>query len=321
VAPQVERAGEWPPSLAHSLTAILGGTESIVEELTSPWTLGTRSVRVAAGVPWRDYMVQWTESARTRDRRAMARRVRLGRDLARRAPWLPLPEVVGGDGGGPVPFLVTRFVNGTPGRELLGDDANAARLGAAAGRVQREMARVPTAGLRLSRTWSDPDLLEPAARRWLAGAGADLDQGEAGRVREAIERVPGAFVGFRPTFAHGDLAPVNVLMRDGAVVALLDLERARLAHPLFDAAWWRWVLRYHHASICPTAVDSFLSAAGVDRGEATPASLDVLAILQCLEVLSAIPASRQGARREWARRIVRILDWSCAPHGQAHDQI
>ena len=81
--------------------------------------------------------------------------------------------------------------------------------------------------------------------------------------------MPEAFEGTRPVFAHGDLAPVNVVMDGGAgpgvVVALLDLERARLAHPLFDAAWWSWVVRYHHPSRSPAAGHAFLSERPASR--------------------------------------------------------
>ncbi len=45
--------------------------------------------------------------------------------------------------------------------------------------------------------------------------------------------------GMPPVFAHGDLAPVNVLVDHGRVVAVVDFERARMAHPPFEATWLR----------------------------------------------------------------------------------
>jgi aminoglycoside phosphotransferase (APT) family kinase protein len=56
-----------------------------------------------------------------------------------------------------------------------------------------------------------------------------------------------------PRFAHGDLAPVNLLVRDGRVAAVLDLDRARLAHPLHDAAWFAWVVSFHHRDVAGAA--------------------------------------------------------------------
>ena len=138
-----------PPDVAAGVAAILGDGQRVVGDVTPAWSAVTRSLLVASGGGGAEFVVQWSVGARSADRRAIGRRLRLGRDLARVAPWLPVPEVVGGSVDGPAPYVVTRFVAGTSGRELLGDDAGAARLGAAAGRIARDVARVPVAGLRL----------------------------------------------------------------------------------------------------------------------------------------------------------------------------
>jgi aminoglycoside phosphotransferase (APT) family kinase protein len=302
-----------PPEVAEGITAILGVKARVVEELTPPWAATTRSVRVVGHAAEAWFVVQWSVGATAAERRAMGRRLRLGRDVARLAPWLPVPEVLGGDSRGPRPFVVSRFVPGIAGRELLGDDASAELVGSAAGLVARDIAGVPTAGLRLFRTWADPDRLGAAAGRWLEAARPVVDAIVARAVRGVVERLPDSFVGVRPVFAHGDLAPVNVLIRDGAVVALLDLERARLAHPLFDAAWWNWIIRYHHPARRPATSRAFLSAAGIDQSAGTLAQLNLLAVLQCLEVLAATPPGRGEARREWANRVVAVLDWMDRP--------
>ena len=197
----------------------------------------------------------------------------------------------------------------SPGASCLGNDASAALVGAAIGRVAREIASVPTAGLHLPRTWGDPARLGAAARRWLDEAGPSVGAVAARRIRDVIERLPDGFAGVRSVFAHGDLAPVNVLIRDGAVVALFDLERARLAHRLFDAAWWSWIVRYHHPTRWPAADGAFLSAAGIEPNAGTLAQLNMLAVIQCLEMLAATPQGRPRTRREWADRIVHVLDW------------
>jgi len=298
-----------PAEVAAGVTAILGDEPRIVEELTPPWAAATRSVLVGADAVRGRFVVQWSDGARAADRWAMDRRLRLGPDLARLAPWLPLPEVLGGESHGRTPYVVSRFVAGISGLELLGDDASAAVVGGAAGLVTRELARVPTRRLHLPRTWGDPDRLGAAARRWLDEARPSLGAVATLGVRAVIERLPDGFAGARPAFAHGDLAPVNVLIRDGAVVALLDLERARLAHPLFDAAWWTWIIRYHHPARWPAAGGAFLVAAGVGRDAETLGQLDSLAVLQCLEMLAGTPPGRTGACGEWAGRIARVLEW------------
>jgi aminoglycoside phosphotransferase (APT) family kinase protein len=298
-----------PSEVAAGVTAVLGERARVVEELTAPWAAATRSVLVATDAAEGGFVVQWSVGARAADRRAMDRRLRLGRDLARLAPWLPVPEVLGGDGHGRTPYVVSRFVPGISGRELLGNDASAALVGAAIGRVAREIAGVPTAGLHLPRTWGDPARLGAAARRWLEEAGPSVGAVAARRIQGLVERLPDGFAGVRSVFAHGDLAPVNVLIRDGTVVALLDLERARLAHPLFDAAWWRWIVRYHHPARWPAAGGAFLSAAGIEPNAGTLAQLDMLAVLQCLEMLAATPPGRSATRAEWADRIVHVLEW------------
>ncbi|MGA3031308.1 MAG: aminoglycoside phosphotransferase family protein [Candidatus Limnocylindrales bacterium] len=298
-----------PFEVAAGVTAILGDDASVVEELTPPWVTTTRSVLVGTGDPERRLVLQWLVSARAGDRRAIDRRLRLGPLVARRAPWLPLPEVVGGDTDGPTPYVITRFVPGISGREMLGNDASAALIGAAIGGLARELARVPTAGLRLSPTWSDSDRLRAAALRWLGEAGPSIGSVAARRVQGVIERLPDGFLGVRPVFAHGDLAPVNVLMGDDAVVALLDLERARLAHRLFDPAWLRFMIRYHHPSRWPAAGGAFLTTAGIDQDAGTLGQLNMLAALQCLEMLAATPRRRLDTRREWADRVVQVLDW------------
>ena len=322
-----------PPAVAAGVARILGEAPRVVRELTSPWAATTRSVLVSTGA-WDaaappQFVVQWSvdpdrddravdrgdraadrgdRAADRHGRRAMGRRLRLGRDVARLAPGLPLPELLGGDADGPAPYIVWRFVPGVSGRDLLGNDADASLLGTAVGRAAREIAQIPTAGLRLPRTWGEADRLGTAARQWLERAGSSVDADTAARVRAVIERVPSAFAGVRPVFAHGDLAPVNVIIRAGEVGAVIDFERARLAHPLFDAAWWLWIVDYHHPARRVAAGGAFLSAAGVDQSEAALVCLDMLAVLQCLEMLAGTPSSRPAARREWADRVVHVLD-------------
>ena len=243
-------------------------------------------------------------------RATIGRRMRLGRLLPAIAPWLPVPEVRDGEATGPRPLVVTGFIPGISGRELLADDGGAAQLGRLMGELAAGLARVPTRGLRLDGTWGDPARLAAAADWWLNASAPDLGTGGARALERLLRRLPRELAGHAPVFAHGDLAPVNILVRDGVVVALLDFERARLAHPLFDAAWWRWIVRHHHPERWEAAGPAFLEAAGLGDSPTTAKRLDLLAALQCLEMLHRARRRPPAARREWAARLLSVLDWA-----------
>ena len=238
------------------------------------------------------------------------RRVRLARELPRLAPDVPVPALVASDSGPGDGVVVTLFVPGTPGGDLLATDASALELAAAMGGLSRRLARVPPRGLRLPARWADPERLVRDGERWLARAADVIDAGTADRMREALARAP-LLRHDRPVFAHGDLAPVNVILEQGRIVAVLDFERARVAHPLFDAAWWRWIVRYHHPERWAAAWPVFAEAAGIDTGDpVTTARLDLLGALQCLEEIDGTPRRERLTRLEWARRVDAILSWS-----------
>ena len=158
---------------------------------------------------------------------------------------------------------MTRFVPGRSGSALLTDDDEAGLLGSRMGPLAHDIVRVPISGLRLSTVWSDAAQLDIAARRWMAKAADVLGPELTSKLNELVEQLPVVFAGVEPVFAHGDFAPVNVIVRDGAVVALLDLECARIAHPLFDAACFRCIVRHHHPEWWSVVGPSFMSAAGV----------------------------------------------------------
>ena len=304
-----------PPALPpdRPLETLLGETllgEPAVEiaDLSSPWTTSTRTERVTLADGRRVVVQQAVGGAAARA--TIGRRIRLGRLLPALAPWLPVPEVRGGEATGPRPYVVTGFVPGISGRELLADDRGAAQLGRLMGELAAGLARVPTRGLRLDGTWGDPERLAAAADRWLYAGTPALGAGGTRALERLLRRLPSELAGAMPVFAHGDLAPVNILVRYGVVVALLDFERARLAHPLFDAAWWRWIVRHHHPERWEAAGPSFLEAAGLEDSPATARRLDLLAALQCLEMLHRARRRPPAARREWAARVLSVLDWA-----------
>ncbi len=299
------------PPTAPSLEALLGEPAETIVDLGSPWATSTRTelVTLAGG---RQVVVQRPRGGASA-RATIRRRLRLGRLLPTVAPWLPVPEVLAGVAAGPQPFLVTRFIPGVSGRELLADDRGAELLGRLMGKLATRLACVPTRGMRLGDVWGDPQGLAAAARRWLDHSSAEVGAEGARSLDRRLRRLPRDLAGEAPVFAHGDFAPVNVVVRDGVVVALLDFERARVAHPLFDAARWRWILRHHHAERWAAAGPAFLAAAGLDDSPETAARLDLLAALQCLEMLHRSRARPAATRREWVARLLRVLSWAGDP--------
>ena len=117
-----------------------------------------------------------------------------------------------------------------------------------------------------------------------------------------MARIPLLVAAFPPRVTHGDLAPVNLIVGDGRIVALLDLERMRLAPAAFDAAWFRYLVRLHHPERWASAVPAFLAARGLPDDDVTASHLDDLAALALLELAAVAPA-RSAARRTWMARI------------------
>jgi aminoglycoside phosphotransferase (APT) family kinase protein len=281
------------------LAGIVGADARVVADLTPPWATPTRSSLIAAG--GREYVLQLGPRA------AIARRAALVAALRSLSPSLPVPPIVGAEIDGAHPFVVSERVTGTSGRELMNGDETAARLGAAMGALSRRVAEVPIRGLRLSRTWADGSRLAESATRWLDRTAPLLAPDDVQRLRELIERLPervSNVTAFRPVFAHGDFAPVNVLVRESEVVALLDLERARIAHPLFDAAWWSALVGYHHPDRRRAAEPAFLAAAGLPLDGSIEPALEALRVLQFLEMVAT--GGTSAARRHGAE----MLQWA-----------
>ena len=77
----------------------------------------------------------------------------------------------------------------------------------------------------------------------------------------------------------------------------------------FDAARWRWILRHHHPERWAAAWPAFRATAGLDDSPETTARLDLLAALQCLEMVHRSLARPAATRREWVARLLRVLGW------------
>lgn len=282
---------------------LVGATPIEIADVAAPWGSSTRTqvVTLAGGE-----RVVLQRGSRWR---GMRRRLRLARLLPSRAPQIPWAELVTGDTSETRSFLLTRFVPGIQGGEMLWHDREAVVLATQMGQLVPALAAVQTAGLRLFSLWGNPERLAVFAARWLARSEPMLGPAAAAEVARMVDLMARRLGGDRPVFAHGDFAPVNAILRDGRIVALLDLERARLAHPLFDAAWWRLMVRCHHPDRWPAAGPAFLSAAGLDPDRRVTEQLDVLAVLQCLEMIGSSQRRSPATRASWAGRLRTVLEW------------
>ena len=300
----VEEAGDAPGGGDRSaadlrdLSRLLGLT--VVAATTPAHGLSNRTdvVTTAEG---RRLVVQRLPGAWTAPRRVALARALPG-PLA--AVGVPVPAVLLADARSRPPFVAYEFAAGRPGIVALQDPADAVALGTEMGRLSARVRLAPTGGLRLPSTWADPTRLTPVASRWLSRAARSLDAGAAGELAASIGRLPRLLGGRPAVLAHGDWAPVNVLVADGGVVAVVDWEAARLADPLFDLAWWGAIVRAFHPNAWVRSWPALLEAAGVEPDRATTERLRALGTLRMLEVLaSARVADDPAAAAAWARRL------------------
>jgi aminoglycoside phosphotransferase (APT) family kinase protein len=196
-------------------------------------------------------------------------------------------------------IVVSPFVSGQSGMERIGDAQGAASLGRLVGRAWLALGRVETAGLDLDDLWARPNDLAAAARSWLVAAGRAVERPVGRQVSRRLQELPRLLAGRPPGFIHGDLVPANVLVDDEELSALLDLETVRLGERLLDAAWFRWIVRYHHPDVERAAWRGFASASGIDDADSTTRRLlDSLPIVRILEILGQ-PSLGAAARERW----------------------
>lgn len=234
------------------------------------------------------------------DARAAPGIVSLTRDLRPRleAAGVPVPAWSAAGGASPA-ILVTDYVEGAVGAAMLDEPGGPALVGSLLGATWRRLAAVDPRRLGLDETWTRPAGLAVASRARLDRASASLARTEQRRLAEAIATLPGLLAGRPAGFVHGDLAPVNILVRDRRLVALVDLEFARLGDPLLDAGWFDLILAFHHAADEPAAWRAFASASGVALDD--PVSRDLLRLLPLVRILEILddPILTAGDRAHW----------------------
>ena len=221
--------------------------------------LGTRAV-AASWIPTGDAAA--TVQLRLADHRVVAARRLAGPDalitgerLVRRTDRLHAAgitvawpaQVCGSSAAGT--WLVSPWLDGTNGSDRLADPEGTRDLASSMGSLQLRLAAVDPGGLDLELDWADPERLVDLADAWAREVGPAGDQADLRQTTGVVERFASMGAGdlaWDPVVSHGDLVPVNVIVRPDGSLALLDLLDLQLAPRIFDIAWWGWVVRYHH---------------------------------------------------------------------------
>ncbi len=222
---------------------------------------------------------------------------------------VPVPAVVVRIGR--VPWLTAPWVEGESGREWLDTPVRRRRIATEMGALTNRLARVDAADLDLDRDWETADGVERLATECLARLAGSLGADEVRALRHAATVIRTSLAGAAPIFAHGDFAPVNVILApDGALRAVLDLESARWSVPMLDIAWWGWIVRFHHPAAWARTWHLFLGAAHVAEDHETTVLIEALQRVRCLELAARMPtAATAAARTAWLGRLRATLQW------------
>jgi aminoglycoside phosphotransferase (APT) family kinase protein len=201
-------------------------------------------------------------------------------------PGLPVPEAGDASLDGPrFPFFARRM-----------------------GELLARLRRLPTTGLALNDDWADPSRLAARAAAWVEGV-PELSHQQRAALALVIDQWPTLFSDRQSVLAHGDFAPVNVLIDGESVTGLVDFESVRLADPLFDAAWWTWAVEFHDPSVLQRAWRPFLEGAEINPDEPQLAErIRALQTLRLLELVVDPNAIGSDIRRMLVNRLQAILE-------------
>lgn len=222
-----------------------------------------------------------------------------------RTAGLPVPEPARVAVPADEVVVTMPFIEGVIGAELLGGDRGAEIVGRACGQVGARLGSTNPTGVRLSHTWASGDGLRVVTHARMRGLGRALPTETRRHLLNALDRTAREVDAAKPTLVHGDLVPVNVLVRDDRLAAVLDLDRVQLAHPLYDAAWFAWVVSFYHATVANVACEAYARAAGI-----VVRPFRALAWMWPLQLLERMAEAQDGLERAaWAARLAAIDDF------------
>jgi len=308
----------------EALSAIIGARVAAAEPCR--WGFENRTV-IATLEDGRRLVVQRINSRAWADHKLHLARV-LPNRLA--AVGVRAPHQLSADAAADPPYAVREYLPGESAASLMGTVAGAIQVARAMGALLPQLALVETADAGLNDTWASPASLTHQAQQQLDRCRSLLDAPAGTALEATIAEVAARFADRPAAFAHGDFCPVNALveMGDGElvinvapptpisylpsprIIGLLDLEFARIADPLFDAAWWGWVVRYHHPERWLHAWPQLLAAAGIVDNDETAARIRVIQRLRCLEMIDYCATTRtRDVAAMWVERLGVTLGW------------
>jgi aminoglycoside phosphotransferase (APT) family kinase protein len=224
--------------------------------------------------------------------------MRAVRDLVR-AAGLPVPEPARVLHMTEGVVVVLPFVDGVVGAELLGTERGAKIVGRTCGEIVARLGAVNPSTVAPPGPWISGADLRAGMHAWIDQLASALPAARRRYLLTALDRAALEVDSVQPRLVHGDLAPVNVLLRHDRLTAVLDLDRVQLAHPLYDAAWFAWVVSFHHPEVADVACEAFARAAGLSVQSV--ADLTWMWPLQLLERLAE--AHTEPERTMWVARL------------------
>ena len=214
-------------------------------------------------------------------------------------------------------WLLTPWVDGRSGRDDLAALDTAIRLaksmGELAARLREILPGVVGTSPAAVGAFAGDGLRRSVIARWKAALG-EVEAGLPVHARNVIRTrlAQLSTIGdWDPVVAHGDFAPVNIVLDDaGQIAALLDLDRVGPGPPDIDVAWWGWVVRHHHPEVWRASMITFLEAAGADNESAARERRAAL-VLAAL-TLAAARSSDDRVRGTWMARLEAATGWGGA---------
>jgi aminoglycoside phosphotransferase (APT) family kinase protein len=277
----------------------------VTEVLPAPWSADGRTVRLILA-NGRDVAARWlagpdaigTASALARTAQAFAA-------AGIEVPW-PMDVRPSPPGGA---WVISPWLDGQVGAAWLDDDSRRRALVAGMAAMAARVAAVDPRGLLLPSTWADRARLASAVDEWVDRLGAAVTDSairDLDTIASAWSR-SGSKGFWDPVVGHGDFVPVNVIVRPGGTLALLDLVDVQLAPRLFDLAWWGWVVRYHHPEAWAAGWPALLAAAGIPRDDDLDRACIAMGRLRALQQAAGTPAG--DGRGRWLTRWRATADW------------
>ncbi|WP_216901766.1 phosphotransferase family protein [Nocardia alni] len=205
------------------------------------------------------------------------------------------------------PWVVFEVLPGAAGEESVLRGPNFPRLARAMGETLVEFSELPCADVELDDMWARPRYLAARADAWAECLAPALSAEQVATLERVLAELPALFEGRPAVLAHGDYAPVNILVHGDTVTGLLDVEFVRVADPLYDAAWWAWSVGLCGADVLAAGLPEFLAGMGLDPAEPVLAQrIRSLQLVRTLEILADadLPPGRWRAVHE---RLIGLL--------------